>query len=1726
MNSIFRALLLTLGFTFIAVTAVLPRTASACGPADSGSPCGGAGVASQGNSSGTNQGAGNPINVITGNKYEHEVDMPALPGVLGLELGRYYNSTLSSLKASGGTIGRGWRLSYETRLYPVGNTLQIMQADGTRIIFERNPQDPSLCATRDPAHGTIRTTLGPDGVIYIWTWPNGRKFAFDAQGKLTHIQAPTGEVVSLDYNPENELIRVTDPEGRSLTLHYADRAQTSAKSHEQFHGVQYIDSPVGRFTYGYGSTPPKGYTENHQPLKADLVSVTNPKGVSRRYVYEDARYPTLLTGIIIDSTKSAESESTKGKGSIQRIRTWAYDAKGRGILSVLGKPRQLDARGAVVPGTGIGQVNIDYTAPTTTTLTNSLGQKTTYTYTVIGNEHRLLSVKGAGCSSCGETNVRYGYDPLGRLVEKTALSETGQPLQTTHTTRDRLGRVVRISRNGYQDGKPQPDQLLVRYTYSDQAIEPDLIARPSVVPGKEFVTHITYNTEGQPTEVTESGFSPIDAKGRPQPTALTRTTTYTYQTIHGHSLLAQIDGPLPDGPTQSPVDSDITQFEWDKQGEHLSQITYPMNRTVRMVYDEQGRPRTITRQFANEVRREVIHYSAFGQVTTLSEEVLSPNTRDILARRTQSAHFNAENRLVQITWPDQSQTRINYNAAGHPRPIPLTGGQVLRFLPQSPNNEALQSGEIHPLGRIKELETTWGKPGTAAQDQVLQFTANGKTAERRLDDFGRVVAIKNPGQGWQTARYDAADHLIEKTDPLGNRSHAKYDLAGRLIRVMHTADGAKTPEQTISLHWLGPRLSEETVSAGDAHGPLLHSTRRSYTLWGQLASEQVTIPTTDQAHPVRMQRHLYYSTAGRLLSQTLPNGQRLAYRYYAANDKHPDIDGQLAEIDLISWPSWLDSWFTQLPESSQPKTVLAHFTPHAASQVTGRDQVAAQPPQIHAGLGTDAPGQQFDAAGLPHRLDTDKGNLQLIWNAAGQLVAVNDSAGHRLASYTYDAQGRRASSRTAQGATYFFYAGTQLLATATQTTEGHTRITGEYVYEGYRPIAWLKPKAPIKEATELMADLDAPLINSTAYALETDQRGAVQAVTTLNADPAQRQTLWQSRINAWGAVTPEGDAQFDPHLRLVNQYADAETGLSYNLARYYDPKAGRYISPDPSGITDSIDSQTPPSLKLDTTAYVSGQPLLYFDPDGAAKIRYYAITTGATGNSLGQTQGFTKARWAFVIYDIQGGGDPTTQTGQIRNMYAATDSRLLFDGGGNFVGGADDPMAGTTNPTNTAIKWEGQSQGSQIGTAFKKHYGDNLISIPKFTIENVDDDKASMLIWYLMSSQKDRDPCKDIASTWLPEINFSPEETPIKVSSAANGDAHSQRIVACGQNSSNDIAARRISKYNYAAMLLESSPPQINKDCSKNGCPGHALDGTVLSKYHASYGRTQFLVRTMLDKLQDMHNDPSLSSATRALLRLDDPAIWPGAIATAAQRVIDVGNAFDKQKATSPDWAKASRSDRNAFKALTGLQTDAQAEKIWNAINSWKRHPKKNLNNEAKNAIISTVILSDPTMNQYLMGIFKDSANDGAFNQVSKYLMQQNYDRVAAVVDQTNTNPEKLADGSINPAWQKRQRAIEIELAARVARLHNGDLCKKPSKGCHKNVATTGTMQELMTADSRKNGRQYATRFLNIADWPVTQPANPRRQQPTGDYFSLRCASKLPQVVTRGGMQMKPLKLN
>ena len=76
----------------------------------------------------------------------------------------------------------------------------------------------------------------------------------------------------------------------------------------------------------------------------------------------------------------------------------------------------------------------------------------------------------------------------------------------------------------------------------------------------------------------------------------------------------------------------------------------------------------------------------------------------------------------------------------------------------------------------------------------------------------------------------------------------------------------------------------------------------------------------------------------------------------------------------------------------------------------------------------------------------------------------------------------------------------------------------------------------------------------------TDERGAVR---------------WSGQYGSFGEVRHQSEgfsrvvnrtAMAHQPLRYAGQYADGETGLHYNLFRYYDPQVGRFIVRDPIGL--------------------------------------------------------------------------------------------------------------------------------------------------------------------------------------------------------------------------------------------------------------------------------------------------------------------------------------------------------------------------------------------------------------------------------------------------------------------------------------------------------------------------------------------------------------------------------
>ncbi|EIX1616075.1 HNH/ENDO VII family nuclease, partial [Cronobacter sakazakii] len=122
---------------------------------------------------------------------------------------------------------------------------------------------------------------------------------------------------------------------------------------------------------------------------------------------------------------------------------------------------------------------------------------------------------------------------------------------------------------------------------------------------------------------------------------------------------------------------------------------------------------------------------------------------------------------------------------------------------------------------------------------------------------------------------------------------------------------------------------------------------------------------------------------------------------------------------------------------------------------------------------------------------------------------------------------------------------------------------------------------------EPLARVDSVYDDCEIYWYHTELNGLPERVTD-----ADGQTVWRGQFSTWGETERELSVpqwQVPQNLRFQGQYLDRESGLHYNLFRYYDPVTGRYTQMDPIGLAGGIN----------TYSYV-GDPLVWVDPLGLA----------------------------------------------------------------------------------------------------------------------------------------------------------------------------------------------------------------------------------------------------------------------------------------------------------------------------------------------------------------------------------------------------------------------------------------------------------------------------------------------------------------------------------------------
>ncbi|WP_434590573.1 RHS domain-containing protein [Pseudomonas sp. R4-83] len=612
-------------------------------------------------------------------------------------------------------------------------------------------------------------------------------------------------------------------------------------------------------------------------------------------------------------------------------------------------------------------------------------------------------------------------------------------------------------------------------------------------------------------------------------------------------------------------DGQVTHYYYNVRGQLLS-IRYPDSSRHRLVWNPLGQ---LTEETLPDGGVRRFSYDALGRRTTSADE------HGAITRQ----QWDAVGRLIQTTFPTGSTRAYSYGAYGQVTAERDELGRITRY--EYDDDLHLVSRRINPDGTQVQYRYDHA--------QLLLTEIENESGEKyRLDYTPSGLIRQETGfDGRRTAyAYDLNGHLLEKTE-FGDDGSClltayKRDAAGRLL-IKTLPDGLKVSYQYDRLGRL--------IAVDDGHN---HPLAFEYDRQDRLITEHQGWGTLRYA----------YDACGQLKRLRLPDNSKLDYHYAKG--------GALTAIDLNGTP--LTRHVYQFGREVQRQQglllseyaydeqgrLLAHAVGHQRDSVYRRDYAYSANGNL-AHIADSRHGQRtygYDALDrlirvrhsrdeLPESLAHDpagnllmqdrpgpsqvKGNRLLMqgdrhydYDAFGNLIRERrgkeqalvteyryDSQ-HRLigltrpdgqtATYQYDAFGRRIR-KTVDGQTNeFFWQGDQVVAESSQNEYR------SYIYEPgtFRPLALLDGKGPKKACP---------------FYYQLDHLGTPQELTDYGGD-----IVWSAQYDAYGktaALTLAGEDYLNQPLRFQGQYFDVESGLHYNRHRYYDPRLGRYLTPDP-----------------------------------------------------------------------------------------------------------------------------------------------------------------------------------------------------------------------------------------------------------------------------------------------------------------------------------------------------------------------------------------------------------------------------------------------------------------------------------------------------------------------------------------------------------------------------------
>lgn len=246
---------------------------------------------------------------------------------------------------------------------------------------------------------------------------------------------------------------------------------------------------------------------------------------------------------------------------------------------------------------------------------------------------------------------------------------------------------------------------------------------------------------------------------------------------------------------------------------------------------------------------------------------------------------------------------------------------------------------------------------------------------------------------------------------------------------------------------------------------------------------------------------------------------------------------------------------------------------------------------------------EYDSFGFLVARHRDEGTTEYEWSAAGELVSVR--APGKTIELTYDAKGRRAGKKV-------------FVDDAVVRDVSWVWAENVVLHEVDRITGATRTFVREDERWNPLVHIDQQGDERRAYFYVQTPIGTVDFVVNARGEP-----VWEAESGLFGeAQITRADVRIDH--RLPNQEWDDVVGLSYNYQRWYDPRFGLFVSPDPALLSGSLN---PRDIAFNPTAAMDPLGLAPLPPNfGQPNTPTSTLVPGPfAGPSTGTVPGFVNA---------------------------------------------------------------------------------------------------------------------------------------------------------------------------------------------------------------------------------------------------------------------------------------------------------------------------------------------------------------------------------------------------------------------------------------------------------------------------------------------------------------------